>query len=405
MRYGLDASLAFEPSKGMLLAQCGSPAIEPVEDIEEEVRRALREPLDYPPFSAAVTPGDRVVVTLSDEAPHAAEIVAAVVDSLVESRVDPEAITVLRSDRSPEADPCRLLPDPIRAQVVSLRHAPQEREALAYLATTQHGEAIFLHRAIVDADLVVPIGCFRGNSAAGYHGIHTPIYPTFSDRATVQRFRSTATLDARRRHRKRLAREADEVGWLLGAAFTIQVMPVRGDRVYRVLAGKFDAVRRCGMELYSELWNDHIPRRAALVLAAIEGNASQQTWDNLGRALETAVELVEPGGGLAICTELAALPNAAIGCLKMARSPEEALQHLCREEADDSLAAVQLARALEHCSVYLLSRLDDGLVEDLQMTPVDDAADLVRLANRAESFLLLGNASYAQVTVEDERDE
>jgi len=405
LKYGMRESLAIEPREATLVGQCGSPEVEPVGDVRAEGRRALNEPIDYPPFSAIVTPGDRVVVALADEVPAAAEVVAGVVDCLVENRVDPEAITVLRSASSREDDPCRLLAEPIRAQVHTVSHAPREREELAYLAATQEGQAILLHRAIVDADLVLPIGCFRGASAAGHHGIHTPVYPTFANDETLRRFRSTATLDARGRHRRRLAREADEVGWLLGTAFTIQVLPAGGDGVYRVLAGKVDAVTHRGMELCSELWHDHVPRQADVVLAAIEGNAGHQTWSNLGRALETAVKLVKPGGGLALCTELADAPGAAAACLRAARSRDEAVRQIHQDEPDDAVAAIQLARALDHCSVYLLSRLDDALVEDLDMTPVDDPADLVRLANRSGSFLLLGNASYARVTVEGDCDE
>jgi len=404
LRYGLDSSLAVEPCEGTLLGQCGSPGVEPVADVRAEVRRALSEPLDYPPFSAIVTPGDRVVLALSEEVPGLPEVVAAVVDCLLRSRVDPEAITVLCPSRSSEHDPCRLLPEAARGQVACLSHTPKRREILAYLATTEGGQAVLLHRAMVDADLVLPIGCFRGSSAAGYYGIHTPVYPTFSGSETLRRFHSSATLDPRGRRRGRLAQEADEVGWLLGVSFSIQVLPAAGDQVFQVLAGKVEAVRRRAAELYSEIWHEHIPRRASLVLAALEGNTSQQTWENLGRALETAVGLVQHGGALAVCTELAAAPGAAIQCLQAARSRAEAIGRIQEEDADDAVAALQLVRALEHCSVYLMSRLDDALVEDLEMMPVADAAELVRLAGRFESFLLLGNAAYARVTVEDDLD-
>ncbi|NLE37898.1 MAG: DUF2088 domain-containing protein, partial [Pirellulaceae bacterium] len=216
LRYGADSTLLLDLCEDALLGQCGIPAISPVADIWAEMRRSLAAPLDYPPFSALITPGDRVVLALADDVPGLPDIVAAIIESLVEGRVDPEAITVLRSSRAVNQDPCRKLPRTIRSQVVSLCHACEEPDRLAYLATTADGHAVMLHRAVVDADLVIPIGCFRGATAAGYHGIHTPIYPAFSSGETLRRFRSTATLDSRGRHRKRLTQEADEVGWLLG---------------------------------------------------------------------------------------------------------------------------------------------------------------------------------------------
>ncbi|HBO42470.1 MAG TPA: hypothetical protein DD670_00730 [Planctomycetaceae bacterium] len=402
LRYGADSSLILDSCEDALLGQCGVPDVAPVADIRAELRRALAAPLGYPPFSAVITPGDRVVLTLADDVPGLPDLVAAIIESLVEGRVDPEAITVLRSSRAVNQDPCRALPKTLRSQVVSLCHTGEEPDRLAYLAATEDGHAVMLHRAIVDADLVIPIGCFRGSAAAGYHGLHTPIYPAFSNDETLRRFRSTATLDARGRHRKRLTQEADEVGWLLGIAFTIQVMPASGDRVHEILAGDVDAVGHRGMRLFSELWHQRTARPAGLVLAALEGNSAHQTWENLGRALEAATPLVEEGGALALCTELAELPGVAVQCLKKARSRDEAVGRIQRDEAYDAVTALQLARALDHCSIYLLSKLENSLVEDLEMTPVDEASDLARLAGRFESVLLLGNASYTRVTVESD---
>lgn len=403
LRYGLDSSLSLEPRDGALVGQAGSPDAPAVADLRAEARRALAEPIDYPPLSATVTPGDRVVVALADEAVGWSEIVEGVVGCLVDSRVDPEAITVLRPAAAADDDPCRRLPKSLRGQVVSLCHAPQERDDLAYLATTDEGHAVFLNRAIVDADLLLPIGRFRGQPAAGYFGICTPLYPTFSDEATLRRFRSASTLDSPGRRRRLASREADEVGWLVGAAMTIQALSAGGDRVSELLAGKVESVRLRAADRYAGLWRQGFARSAALVVAALEGGPRQQTWENLGRALETAAPLVEKGGALVMCTELDASPGPAVKRLRNSRSRRQTVRRLADDVADDAVAAVQLARALDHCSVYLMSRLDDALVEDLEMTPVADADELARLVGRFDSLILLGNASYASATIEDER--
>jgi nickel-dependent lactate racemase len=403
LRYGLDSSLALEPRDGALAGEAGSPNVPAVDDLRAEARRALAEPLDYPPLSAIVTPGDRVVLALDHEAVGWPEIVSSVVGCLVDNRVDPEAITILRPVGSAGDDPCRSLPNELRVQVVSLCHALDQRENLAYLATTEEGHAVFLNRAIVDADLLLPIGRFRGQPTAGYYGIHTLLYPTFSDEATLRRFRSAATRELATRRRRLSTREVDEVGWLLGAMMTIQALSAGGDRVLELLAGKVEAVRRRAAEHYAAWWHRRMARPASLVVAAIEGGASQQTWENLGRAMETATPLVEEGGALVLCTELSASPGPAVKRLKNARSRRRAVHRIHDDVAEDAVAAVQLARALDHCSVYLMSRLDDALVEDMEMTPVADPAELARLVGRFDSLIVLGNASYAAATIEDDR--
>ena len=69
----------------------------------------------------------------------------------------------------------------------------------------------------------------------------------------------------------------------------------------RLMAGNVEAVGHRGMRLFSELWHQRTARPAELVLAALEGNSAHQTWENLGRALETAMPLVEEGGYIAFC--------------------------------------------------------------------------------------------------------
>ena len=51
-------------------------------------------------------------------------------------------------------------------------------------------------------------------------------------------------------------------------------------------------------------------------------------------------------------------------------SQETALRRIRRECPPDALPAAQLARTLQRSKVYLLSRMDPSLVEDLDMIPV-----------------------------------
>ena len=97
-------------------------------------------------------------------------------------------------------------------------------------------------------------------------------------------------------HRRELQHEVNQVAWLLGVNFSLQVVPAAGDGVLHVLAGQSDVVRRQSRELYRTAWNRTIAHRANLVVAAIEGALRQQTWENRAACLEVASCLVEEGG-------------------------------------------------------------------------------------------------------------
>jgi hypothetical protein len=136
-----------------------------------------------------------------------------------------------------------------------------------------------------------------------------------------------------------------------------------------------------------------------LVVVSIEGDATQQTWQNVGRAVACAARLVEEGGAIAICSELADEPGPALRCLATAASRKEALRQIRHDRPADLLPALQLARAVGRCHLYLLSRLDQALLEDLQISPLRDPAEVARLALRHATCNLVANAPWAVVSV------
>lgn len=403
-RYGIDSSVLLERPTGAWTAQCGILADlpEPQSDAGAATTRALDEPLGYPPFSRTVLPEDRVVLVLDEGVPRAGEVAAAVIGRLVDGGVDPDSVFLLRTQADVEAglaDPRPWLTGEVKDRLTLLVHDPLDRDGLAFLATSKSGEALLLNRAITDADVVLPIGCFRDRPVAGHYGIHSPIFPRFADEENQMRFRAADSLDAAGRHRKKIVQVVDEVGWLLGVAFTIQVIPGPGGSVLDVLAGEVGAVRQRGQSLFDAAWRTTVPRKADLVVAAVEGPADQQNWLNLARALTVAARLVEDEGAIAVCSDLAAVPGVAVGRLATAPSRAEALEEIRRESPTDTLAAVQLARVLDRSRVYLLSRLKPAIVESLDMAPISGDDELVRLVGRHESCIVVGNAPYARVSV------
>ncbi|KKK98634.1 hypothetical protein LCGC14_2640770 [marine sediment metagenome] len=171
-------------------------------------------------------------------------IVASVIHTLVVAGVGADGIDVLRAADDVEdqaEDPCRLVPEPIRERITLLTHDPTDRDRLAYLAAADDGSPILINRAIHEADLVLPIGCLHDPAAAGYYGLNGAVSPTFSDEATLRRFRAPGTLDRQGHVKSRLIEETNHIAWLLGISFSIQLVPDRlldCRQVYRCKFGR-----------------------------------------------------------------------------------------------------------------------------------------------------------------------
>lgn len=399
LRYGEHGHVELNAAGGRAAAVLGVPKGEPVTDLLAAVAKAIDEPLGFPPLGQATTPGDRVVLAISPELPWAAEVVAAVVGKLLEAGVQADGISVLTTERLPgsvEEDPCRLIAPEFREQIGRHVHDSANLADLAYLATTEAGHPIMISRVLHEADLVIPIGYVLDASSAGYFGIHTGIYPAFADADALVRFRSLGSLERSGDRKQGLIDEVNEVAWLLGISFSIQLLPADGFRVLEVIAGHDDVVRRQAQERYTAAWRQPsaVPP-ASLVVAGIAGEPAIQTWQSLGRALETAGRLVDEGGAVAVCCDLAGVPGPGVQRMVGAASRRSALNKIRRERPVDALPAAQIAESLDRFTVYLFSKLDPELVEDLDMVPIASPSELIRLASRHESCTLLANASLA----------
>ncbi len=397
LRFGYKSSVEIEEADGLGLNVPSAPGCEPLADPGEAAAAALLDPLDYPPLAKCTTPGDRVVLVLDRGLPVAAEVTAAVVHSLLRSGIGADGISLLLSQANGSAeadDPCRLVDPDQRSRLRILTHDPADRKQLAYLAADESGEAILVNRALHDADVVLPIGCLRDRGAAGYFGIHSAVYPAFSDAKTLQRFRGLGSLNHSGERKQALTAQVDHVAWLLGVYLTIQVVPGGRGQILHVLAGESESVRRRGRELYDAHWRRPVSRRAALVVAAIDGPPAEQSWENLGRSLEAAGNFVEEEGAIAVCCDLDAPPGPALRHLASDSTRAEALRHVSHHRPVDALPAAQLATALDRNKIYLLSRLDPAAVEALDMIPLENPDELTRLFRQYSSCTLLPDAQY-----------
>jgi nickel-dependent lactate racemase len=405
LRYGVDRSVEIRPADEGSLIDCASPKVESLPDVAAAVAAALAGPLNYPPLALGTTPGDRIVLAIEAGVPQSGAISAAVIDYLVRNGVELDGIKVLCAPTE-GPDPIVALqrdwPAAWKDQVKVLVHDPADARQLVYLARDSLGESVFLNRALTDADVVLPIGTLFDDRAAGYFGVHAGLFPTFSSHKALEPFRVLAAFRERGKHRSQLLAEVEQVAWLLGIAFTIQIVPGGGERVLQVLAGEPAAVRDQGRALYRTAWDGSVDQRAALVVAGIEGGPGQQTWLSFARALATAIPLVEEGGAIALCCELNTAPGPALQSLCDADSPQDTLLRIRKRRFPDFLPAALLVRALESNQVFLMSGLDSVLVEQLSMVPLGGADELARLVSRHQSCIVLANAPQAAVKLREE---
>ncbi|MCA9094221.1 MAG: DUF2088 domain-containing protein [Planctomycetaceae bacterium] len=394
-RYGSGGSYSFEVSKDEEGCVCRSP--EALDDPGGELAKLLVTPLDFPPMEQAVVPGDRVVIALDRYVPAAEECIAALWKPLSEKGVQPEDLLILQPIALPGVavrDPRTMLPEEIRERVGWKIHDATESERLAYLSSTVEGERIYLARELVEADLVVTVGEIAFDPVMGIRGTNSVLYPGLSNVEAIAKAHGQGHLELGPNDDRGLRQLVDEVGWMLGVQFTLQVIAGPGRSASRIFAGMDTSVWNAGREALFEASMVTAEERVDVVLMAIEEDCAGHHWNQLGAALATARRLVAKGGKVIVLSELACEPGDGMNLIRQVREARDVLKPLRQQSPPDLIPATQLASMVDWAEVYLLSKLDSTLVDELFMIPIESVESVDHLLRVGDSTLFIEGAQH-----------
>ncbi|MCH7685819.1 MAG: DUF2088 domain-containing protein [Planctomycetes bacterium] len=297
-------------------------------------------------------------------------------------------------------DPRVKLPKSVRNRIGWKIHDPAGKDACLYLSTTSSGERIYLARDVVDADIVVSIGQIAFDPILGFRGTNSVFFPGLSSEDSVHRARGQGHRELRPDDDRPIRQVIDEIGWLLGTQFSIQVTPSAGGGVSHVLAGAVDSVHRHGKQLLAEEWLVQLEFRADIVVAAVEADAGGHGWEQIGAALAAARNLVVKDGKIVILSELQAELGEGLELVRHSETPGDAIGPLRKMLPSDLTAATQLAAAADWADVYLLSKLESDLVEELFAIPLESEREVTRLLENTGQCAFLASAQHTFGLVE-----
>lgn len=370
-----------------------SPALA-VTDVSRMVAKALGKPLDFPSVEQAIVPGDRVVLAVDPSVPQLPQVLEAVLSYFEQQGIPSEQFTVVLAahEQADITSLARVLPDDCAIEV----HDADDQTKVAYVAANTAGDPIYMNRSMVDADVVIPIMCARGQTAIDYHGAFG-VFPLLTDRKTRGQFFNLRQLSDPSDH-QRLTAWADEAAWWGGVLVAMQVIPGLDGGIVEILAGSPQPLEKVVQARLAEVWQVSVEQTYDAVIALVDGGPSQQSWDSLARVLATVSPLLRPDGALIVCTQLAHRPGPALRKLRQVdRGRGAVTRALASENSDDALAAAVLLESLATCHIYLLSDLPSEIVEALGLVAVESLQQVEHVIQERKQCLVLGSAQHRMV--------
>lgn len=372
----------------------------PEAPLPELCRRALGQPLGFPELSRCVIPGDQVAVVVDAETPMLGEILLAVHEQL---QLVPDGGVSLSLVLPPDPEGRswewlkESLPLHVQQQMKLVVHDPSDRTQVSYVASSAAGERIYLNRLVSEADLIITIGLIRADKELGFRGTSSCLFPSLSDKETSTLVKASLA-GGKNAEGQSLRELVDEIGWLLGTQFTVQVIPgPQGPAT--VLAGLPEEVFPTGCEIVETTWTVAVEEEVPSVLTSIPGGPC--AWKQFGQALQSASEVVEQGGRIIVVADIDVPEGPAATLLRRSQDPEELLKPLRREPTQDSEEISQLIEASRKARIYLRSELPTELIEELGMFPLTNEEELQRLVTPLEQPLVVPFANYAICSVRD----
>lgn len=368
----------------------------PHESPRELVRAALEAPFGFEPLRRALTPDDRITVVLDPELPHAAELLAGVLDHLGTAGIGPAAVTAVTPPHGPQ-DWIDDLPDEF-ADVTAETHDPADRKKLAYLASTRAGRRLYLNRTLVEADFAILLTGRGYDPLTEYAGAEAAVFPGLADEEVQSGFAGKFSSDAPGAKPGELRAEAGESAWLLGTPFLVQVILGEGDAIQDVVAGLLDSGAE-GIRRQDARWGGSVANQPDAVIAPISGDPGRVTFLDLAKAAACAARVVRKGGRIAVLSEAAPPLGEGAELLRRMDGPKGATKRLAEAKPDDWAACFLWAFAAKHASLFLASGYPDEVAEELFTTPLRTPAELQRLIDAAGSVLVIPDAQRSMIEV------
>lgn len=395
-----DARWAFQvPANRLVTAASRVGVAEPIEDIRGAVGNALEHPLRFEhPLRRALTPDDRVVLVVDEQLPHLGELVTGVLEYLVSAGIGPESVTLLTAPGSSAQEWINDIGDEF-ADVHTEVHQPADRKLLSYLATTKQGRRIYLNRTLVDTDQIIAISGRRYDPLFGYAGCESTLYPALSDEESRRLMSGPPSLRPPELESKGLRSEAAEIAWLLGSPIFIQIIESSGDGIAHVCGGLIDTSAD-GARLLDNCWRFSIPQHVDVVLAAISGAHSRQTFPALAQAAAAASRVVKPNGVIVILSDAEPVLGEGMERIRRCEDPSEALEMLNKMKPPDMASAFSWVSAAAQARLFLVSALRPETVEELFATPILSPGEVQRLIDQGGTCLCLPDADKSLVVIE-----
>jgi len=236
----------------------------PLADPAAALRHAMDHPTASPPLRALVRPGNRVALLTGDRITDYMlgsrdGLGHVILDYLNAAGVPDSDITLVFA---PGTHAHRNIDEKLGPALIGrvgryVRHRADVDEDLTFIGYTPRGNALWVNRAVTEADVVVGFGEISPNTHGGWTGGGKMILPGVAGQASIEhnhRQLMLPSIPLGLADGNPLRRDMEDAAALLGLDFKIDVLVDEHARMVDIVAGDFVAAHRAALPRARQIW-------------------------------------------------------------------------------------------------------------------------------------------------------
>lgn len=358
---------------------------------EQEVSRAMIQPIGCPRLKDIVKKGEKVAIITSDitRPMPSKTVLPLVLKELNEAGIEDKDIKVifaLGSHRKHSDDEKKyLVGDNVYERVECL---DLDVKDCVNLGTTSCGTPVNIFRPVVEADRRICLGNIEYHYFAGYSGGAKAIMPGVATRETIQTNHSMMVKDEAKAgeiNNNLLRNDIDEVAKFISIDFIVNVVLDEKKTIIKAVAGDYIKAHREGCRFLDELYKITLEKPADIVIVSVGGYPKDINLYQAQKGLDNAKHAVKDGGIIilvASCKE--GLGESVFErWMTASSSPDEMIARIQKKFELGGHKAAAIAMVLKRARVFLVSDLEDEFVRSMNFEPYKD------LNNAVENALLI----------------
>lgn len=280
----------------------------PVPDPATALRRALDQPIGRPPLRDLVRRGKRVALLTGDRITDRMlgsrdGLGHVMLDYLNEAGVRDEDVTLVFA---PGTHPHRNADEKLGPRLINrvgryVKHRADRDEELVFRGYTSRGNALWINKAVAEADVVVGVGEICPNSHGGWTGGGKIILPGVAGQATVEhnhRNLMQPEIPLGLADANPLRVDMEEAAELGGLTFKIDVLVDSRERMVDVYSGDFRQEHRAALPKARQIWMTRMEKTDICVFHP--GDGRERTLEGSMFISITAADLATKPDGIII---------------------------------------------------------------------------------------------------------